>query len=137
MTSIGRTFRSFKPKQTKCQMVLRFKMKKLYIVQYNSAIVSFYAFIRIFCKKSNLFNILSYRNSEACNNAIEQIATCIKSQILTNFLIHYKIKHNENRSYSRGAIVKNLAPNVNLSYYMDLWTLGSKLWKNSCWTFFQ
>ena len=28
---------------------------------------------------------------------------------------------------STGAIVKNLAPNVNLCYYMDLWTLGSKL----------
>ena len=38
---------------------------------------------------------------------------------------------------STGAIVKNLASNVNLSYYMDLWTLGSKLQKNSCWTFFQ
>ena len=31
---------------------------------------------------------------------------------------------------SAGAIVKNLAPNVNLSYCMDLWTLGSKLQKN-------
>ena len=38
---------------------------------------------------------------------------------------------------STGAIVKNLASNVNLSYYMDLWTLGSKLQKNNCWTFFQ
>ena len=38
---------------------------------------------------------------------------------------------------STGAIVKNLAPNVNLCYYIDLWTLGSKLQKNSCWTFFQ
>ena len=38
---------------------------------------------------------------------------------------------------STGAIVKNLASNVNLSYYMDLWTLGSKLQKNSCWTFFK
>ena len=38
--------------------------------------------------------------------------------------------------YSTGAIVKNLASNVNLSYYMDLWTLGSKLQKNYCWTFF-
>ena len=38
---------------------------------------------------------------------------------------------------SAGAIVKNLAPNVNLSYCMDLWTLGSKLPKNYCWTFFQ
>ena len=34
-------------------------------------------------------------------------------------------------------IPQNLAPNVNLSYYMDLWTLGSKLQKNYCWTFFQ
>ena len=40
-------------------------------------------------------------------------------------------------TYSTGAIVKNLASNVNLSFYMDLWTLGSKLQKNSCWTFFQ
>ena len=38
---------------------------------------------------------------------------------------------------STGAIVKNLASNVNLSHYMDLWTLGSKLQKNNCWTFFQ
>ena len=38
---------------------------------------------------------------------------------------------------STGAIVKNLASNVNLSYYMGLWTLGSKLQKNNCWTFFQ
>ena len=34
-------------------------------------------------------------------------------------------------------IPKNLASNVNLSYCMDLWTLGSKLQKNYCWTFFQ
>ena len=39
--------------------------------------------------------------------------------------------------YSTGAIVKNLASNVNLSHYMDLWTLGSKLQENNCWTFFQ
>ena len=39
--------------------------------------------------------------------------------------------------YSAWAIVKNLAPNVNLSYCMDLWTLGSKLQKNYCWTFSQ
>ena len=38
---------------------------------------------------------------------------------------------------STGAVVKNLASNVNLSYYMGLWTLGSKLQKNNCWTFFQ
>ena len=38
---------------------------------------------------------------------------------------------------STGAIVKNLASNVNLSYYMDVWALGSKLQKNYCWTFFQ
>ena len=38
---------------------------------------------------------------------------------------------------SAGAIVKNLALNVNLSYCMDLRTLGSKLQKNSCWTFCQ
>ena len=38
---------------------------------------------------------------------------------------------------STGAIVKKLASKVNLSYYMDLWTLGSKLQKNNCWTFFQ
>ena len=38
---------------------------------------------------------------------------------------------------STGAVVKNLASNVNLSYYMDLWTLESKLQKNNCWTFFQ
>ena len=42
-----------------------------------------------------------------------------------------------NNKYSTGAIVKNLASNVNLSHYMDLWTLGSKLQKNNCWTFFQ
>ena len=41
------------------------------------------------------------------------------------------------RIISAGAIVKNLAPNVNLLYCMDLWTLGSKLQKNHCWTFFQ
>ena len=41
------------------------------------------------------------------------------------------------RPSSAEAIVKNLAPNVNLSYCMDLWTLGSKLQKNYCWTFFQ
>ena len=34
-------------------------------------------------------------------------------------------------------IPQNLAPNVNLSYCLDLMTLGSKLMKNSCWTFFQ
>ena len=39
--------------------------------------------------------------------------------------------------YSAGAIVTNLALNVNLSYCMDSWTLGSKLQKNYCWTFFQ
>ena len=38
---------------------------------------------------------------------------------------------------STGAIVINLASNVNLSHYMDLWTLGGKLQKNNCWTFFQ
>ena len=38
---------------------------------------------------------------------------------------------------STGATVKNLASNVNLSHYMDLWTLGSKLQENNCWTFFQ
>ena len=32
-------------------------------------------------------------------------------------------------------IPQNLAPNVNLSYCMGLWTLGSKRQKNSCWTF--
>ena len=32
-------------------------------------------------------------------------------------------------------IPQNLAPNVNLSYCLDLMTLGSKLMKNSCWTF--
>ena len=37
--------------------------------------------------------------------------------------------------HSAGATVKNLAPNVNLSYCMDLWSLGSKLQKNCCWTF--
>ena len=31
-------------------------------------------------------------------------------------------------------IPQNLAPNVNLSYCLDLMTLGSKLKKNSCWT---
>ena len=34
-------------------------------------------------------------------------------------------------------IPRNLASNVNLSYCMNLWTLESKLHKNSCWTFFQ
>ena len=34
-------------------------------------------------------------------------------------------------------IPQNLAPNVNLSYCLDLMTLGSKFKKNSCWTFFQ
>ena len=34
-------------------------------------------------------------------------------------------------------IPQNLAPNVNLSCCMDLWTLGSKLQKKNCWTFFQ
>ena len=34
-------------------------------------------------------------------------------------------------------VPQNLAPNVNLSYWMDLWTLGSQLQKNICWTFFQ
>ena len=34
-------------------------------------------------------------------------------------------------------IPKNLASNVNLSYFMNLWTLETKLHKNSCWTFFQ
>ena len=38
---------------------------------------------------------------------------------------------------STGAIVKNLASNVNLSHYINLWTLGSKLQENNCWTFFQ
>ena len=38
-------------------------------------------------------------------------------------------------STATGAIVKNLASNVNLSHYMDLWTLGGKLQKNYCWTF--
>ena len=41
------------------------------------------------------------------------------------------------KGISAGAIVKNLAVNVNLSDCMDLWTLGSKLQKNYCWTFFQ
>ena len=30
---------------------------------------------------------------------------------------------------------QNLAPNVNLLYCTDWWTLGSKRQKNSCWTF--
>ena len=32
-------------------------------------------------------------------------------------------------------INQNLVPTVNLSYYMDLWTLRNKLQKKSCWTF--
>ena len=34
-------------------------------------------------------------------------------------------------------IPKNLSSNVNLLYCMNLYTLESKLHKNSCWTFFQ
>ena len=47
---------------------------------------------------------------------------------------------NENVVVQQGqmySIPQNLAPNVNLSYCLDLMTLGSKLMKNSCWTFFQ
>ena len=38
---------------------------------------------------------------------------------------------------STGEFVKNLASNVNLSDYMHLWILGSKLQTNSCWICFQ
>ena len=32
-------------------------------------------------------------------------------------------------------IPQNLSQNVNLSCFLDLMTLGSKLMNNSCWTF--
>ena len=35
------------------------------------------------------------------------------------------------------AVQGQMYQSVNLSYCMNLWTLGSKLHKNSCWTFFQ
>ena len=56
-----------------------------------------------------------------------------KKRILHDVIINFlQIAH-----YSTEAIVTNLASNVNLSHYMDLWTLESKLQKNNCWTFFQ
>ena len=58
--------------------------------------------------------------------------------IKQNLKVYNKIlKRSIDQVNSAGAIVKNLAPNVNLSYCMDLWTLGSKLQKKYCWTFFQ
>ena len=58
-------------------------------------------------------------------------------QMYLNYQIFKNIDFRMLIMYSAGAIVKNLAPNVNLSYCMDLWTLGSKRQKNYCWTFFQ